>query len=689
MKNLSQKTQHGFTLVEMVTVMLIAVVIASVTLDFTKDFAFQGRYEVTKDRYDKLMQAIIGRPDVLINGQPDISGFVADMGRLPRNIQELLVQNYCMPDYTISENTVNGRPAAYTTNKAWCEGVYPLAPVKWIAQSNDTDCTGTNTTLVNQALCEAAGETWTGWKGPYLTLKNPDYKANAFSDGWGSQATGNTDHNYGWNFVLKNAAGSIVDPSTSLGAIDNAVTLTIQSKGKDQAAGGSGFDADYPKTTILPSVRKNDWKIDISNGLSVNLLKLREGTCGHLGSVASVYSTNKKQCLNVGGTIAPSCAFTATQCATVGGTWDTTTSYCTFDQTACSNAQGTWDATTNSCHITKTKCTTNSRTWTGRIPCAFTPVSCSNAGGTWDSDKYSCKFTQSSCPNASIAWDATTSSCDFTPSACATATGIWGCNVNQKSCYASGGLWRECQLAPADCTAVSGTIKLYGTGGCDFSRLSCLNANGSWNDQQRKCSFTSSTCPAGSTWNGTNCVFTSNQCRLAGGKRKNFCSLSSSNCASAGGVYDSNTGLCSFTPSSCAAINGLSLAQHCDMTHREGESFGPKYFPSNCESNNGVWQFNTRLICMQVHYKNNAATAYSAAVLIEENGENQTLTFTAFNDQPDGSGNSVNAIPMAINSIGIYEYDGTACTNTLYPPGRTQSIPIVFAPNRNVGVIQW
>jgi len=156
------RKSNGFTLVEVLVVMLILMALSSITLDFTKDFAFQGRYEVTKDRYDKLKRAIIGRPDVLINGQPDISGFVADMGRLPRNIQELLVQNYCMPDYTISVGNPD-IPSTHLDNyKTWCETDY--AAGDWEEQ-------GIN------------------WKGPYLTTTNPDYEANAFNDGWGNVPT--------------------------------------------------------------------------------------------------------------------------------------------------------------------------------------------------------------------------------------------------------------------------------------------------------------------------------------------------------------------------------------------------------------------------------------------------------------------------------------------------------------------
>jgi len=244
----SNKTQ-GFTLVELLVVMLVLVALSSITLDFTQDFAFQGRYEVTKDRYDKIKRAIIGRPDVLINGQPDISGFVADMGRLPRNIQELLVQNYCMPDYKISDNTVDGRPVAYMTNKAWCIGAYPSATVQWVEQT--------------AWVAPAANSLSYGWRGPYITSQNADYEANAFSDGWGSIATADTDHNYGWNIVHRDNSGTnIVTIDANLADIADATQLVIQSYGKNAVAGGSNYDVDYPE--MQPVIKTSDWLFDIS-----------------------------------------------------------------------------------------------------------------------------------------------------------------------------------------------------------------------------------------------------------------------------------------------------------------------------------------------------------------------------------------------------------------------------------------
>lgn len=86
--------QQGFTLVEVITVMLVLVAIASITVESSKDFVFQNRYDITKDRYEKIKKAIIGDPNQVINGQPNIEGFVKDVGRLPFNLHEL-TDGYC------------------------------------------------------------------------------------------------------------------------------------------------------------------------------------------------------------------------------------------------------------------------------------------------------------------------------------------------------------------------------------------------------------------------------------------------------------------------------------------------------------------------------------------------------------------------------------------------------------------
>lgn len=208
--------QNGFTLVEMLTVMVVLVAVASITLEATEEIAFEGRYEITKDRYEKIRKAIVGDPNQIINGQPNIEGFVKDVGRLPFALQELLIEGFCSDTQYFS----------------------------------GTDCT-------------ANGATWTdgyGWKGPYISSPQSADNNSALSDGWGNTSAGN----YGWNVNYYSDSACTATTTT----ITGARCMTIQSLGKDQTLGVSTdptYDIDYP--SVQPAIRQEDWMIDI-NGIT-------------------------------------------------------------------------------------------------------------------------------------------------------------------------------------------------------------------------------------------------------------------------------------------------------------------------------------------------------------------------------------------------------------------------------------
>jgi len=444
--------QTGFTLVEVLVVMLILVALASVTLDFTKDFAFQGRYEVTKDRYEKIKRAIIGRPGVLINGQPDISGFVADMGRLPRNIQELLVQNYCDDDYRISDNTPDSSGisgATGVTPNSWCTTKTPNGT--WIQQSS-------------------------GWKGPYLTVQKPDYKPNAFSDGWGSEASSTvfTDHNYGWYF-----GGT---DSDSDGFFED---LAIQSSGKNGGALNSsdtGYDADYPIATILPSIRNDDWVVDFSSGIQVNFNV-------PLTNIVS----DRSLCITSGGAWKSSCNVDEATCiattgAALGGDWVSANSfnYCKLKKgdasQFCKKERGTdlragrWET----CHF-------------------LSEQSCQLARGTWR-EKYTTS-TDTTCNEVTAANDCNS----FTIKECEGAGGIFEqgkcliCDIEDLAkCNDSGGNplgsyplnLATCRKAGGNWDSSAGVC--VSPNFCEFGdSQSCRDIGGNWNES---CFFDYDTC---------------------------------------------------------------------------------------------------------------------------------------------------------------------------------------------------
>lgn len=134
------KSQRGFTLVEVLTVMLVLVAIASITVESTKDFVFQGRYDITKDRYEKIKKAIVGDPNQVINGQPNIEGFVKDVGRLPNNLDELKQISFCKESPLLNETDCG------TQTKTWITKSYISGDISKDGWGNTFQSTsGTNT----------------------------------------------------------------------------------------------------------------------------------------------------------------------------------------------------------------------------------------------------------------------------------------------------------------------------------------------------------------------------------------------------------------------------------------------------------------------------------------------------------------------------------------------------------------
>lgn len=82
--------QTGFTLLELVLVLFLIALMASAALLLTEGVEDQARYDETKRRMELIRKAIVGDPSRTVNGGPEISGFVADMGRLPGCVAELL-----------------------------------------------------------------------------------------------------------------------------------------------------------------------------------------------------------------------------------------------------------------------------------------------------------------------------------------------------------------------------------------------------------------------------------------------------------------------------------------------------------------------------------------------------------------------------------------------------------------------
>jgi len=191
--------QRGFTLLEMVLVLFLIGLLASAGLLFTEGVEDQAKYDETKRRMELIRKAIVGDTTRTINGTPEVSGFAADVGRLPDCIKELLVNETC------DGLTIN----------------------PWAV---DTE-TGIGF----------------GWRGPYIQVIADRDGEVRFRDGYGNvdADSAQDSKDFGWVFNIPAATSSI----------------QLQSLGFD--AFSSLDDFPQPVSAVLPDIIVNDdWKIN-------------------------------------------------------------------------------------------------------------------------------------------------------------------------------------------------------------------------------------------------------------------------------------------------------------------------------------------------------------------------------------------------------------------------------------------
>jgi prepilin-type N-terminal cleavage/methylation domain-containing protein len=438
---------QGFTLIEMTVVLLLITLLASVAIRETNSLSFQVRYEQTQERLERIREAILGNPRQIINGQQAISGFVADMGRLPNNLHELLEREFC------SDREYSTQATCAAAGKIW------NPQPDWTFHS--------------------ASGLWYGWRGPYLNISGSALDDDASVDGWGRMAqdfctniiytdetacttNGATwtllanDNNYGWWFIdLFNLTNNASDSGN----------LIVQSFGKNHQKDNSipttvDYENDYPPNsnsngTVFypnPIVRQQDWQIDISGGITINLLKPYQslgGFCGFLASQTSSFTT-LADCKNAGG----SCTDTSPN----DGNCD---SICAINSSTCKDLGGKWQ----SCFFTSAQCSDVGGTW--QESCEFTPLSCAASSGTWNTTTQVCDFTSATCP-ATATWDG--SKCVFKENSCFNNHGTW-----QKQCKFSN--QADCELPVAN-GGPGGTWNNDNPASCAFSASQCSMAGG-------------------------------------------------------------------------------------------------------------------------------------------------------------------------------------------------------------------
>lgn len=201
----------GFTLLELLVVITLMGLVATAGLAMVNSLSERERtdipHDLTKSKLAQIRYAMIGDSSLSLNNSPMLSGYVADMGRLPVNINELI--------------ELGNQPA-------WA----PIA--------------------LSDVTPGATGEVWGGWRGPYLTSM-PEDAIRTFRDGWGTTTDPAKPDDFGWVVGLS----PVTVPACN--TVPDCTEITVQSLGADGLVGGNAFDADYPATG-LNLVGANEWQ---------------------------------------------------------------------------------------------------------------------------------------------------------------------------------------------------------------------------------------------------------------------------------------------------------------------------------------------------------------------------------------------------------------------------------------------
>lgn len=238
--------QSGFTLLEMVLVLFLVGLMASATLMLTDNIEDQAKYDATKQRMEIMRKAIVGDSTRTVNGGPEISGFVADMGRLPLCVAELLA---------LGEEITSPPESSPKTYESPCDV--------------DTEITAWSH--------DASTGIGFGWRGPYIQVSPERSGKIRFRDGYGnSDVDDDIDAlNSGWTWQLFNDEDEPVNlPITVTVPLDPLtlpVSIRVQSKGFDDASlypKGIIDDVDHDKRPV-PLIVSSDWQVQLPTTIDV------------------------------------------------------------------------------------------------------------------------------------------------------------------------------------------------------------------------------------------------------------------------------------------------------------------------------------------------------------------------------------------------------------------------------------
>jgi prepilin-type N-terminal cleavage/methylation domain-containing protein len=241
----TRNMQCGMTLLELIIVVALLSIVALATTSLIVDTGEWKQQQATEDQWLSVKRSILGDNVVDVHHFREYSGFVADMGRLPNCLRELIHPFDCTNDLSAAN-----RLTTFT---------------------QDIDS--------NQ---------WYGWRGPYLGVPG----ANEYRDGWRNRGrddnTGNDDDvNYGWLFGTGAPNGT--ECQNAVVEQQQPGTIILQSCGDDGDVDNTetGFPGDFPyvefdgtNVTYIPLVTRHDYQVDLGASWINAPVKLKSKTIG-------------------------------------------------------------------------------------------------------------------------------------------------------------------------------------------------------------------------------------------------------------------------------------------------------------------------------------------------------------------------------------------------------------------------
>lgn len=237
----------GFSLLELLVVLALMAAAAALALSTLGNRDNQQRFDETRRKLADIRAVIVGEP-VVIDGELNLNGFVADMGRLPIDLDELLKSP------SDCDGSLDGNGDSDNSNDN-CPWVF-----------NDTF------------------EVWHGWNGPYINSVGGDYR-----DGWGE------DWSWGSAGDSKNAYADSHLEVTSNGLNgDFAFDLSKDDKEKDTTNNLVGVDRQYGNSwwqTIR--IKSPDYQVSLPH-TPLHLSVARAPFCGQCRD--KTYDSNQAGC---------------------------------------------------------------------------------------------------------------------------------------------------------------------------------------------------------------------------------------------------------------------------------------------------------------------------------------------------------------------------------------------------------